>query len=132
MSAKANRPRRLVGLIGSNIGQSLSPALHEDAFAAAGMTGLYHLMDADRPPRRLEDLLAASRMAGFAGVNITQPFKEAAIALLDEISAGAAEIGAVNPGVIDASRHTVGPNTARSGFRCAFLPTPASASAPDG
>jgi shikimate dehydrogenase len=123
MSAKANRPRQLVGLIGSNIGQSLSPALHEDAFAAAGMTGLYHLMDADRPPRRLEDLLAAARMVGFAGVNITQPFKEAVIALLDEMSPEAAEIGAVNTVVIDASGRTVGHNTDRSGFRCAFLET---------
>ena len=38
------------GLIGSNIGGSLSPALHEDAFAAAGMVGHYHLMDVDALP----------------------------------------------------------------------------------
>ena len=54
--------RMLVGLIGINIGQSLAPALHEDAFAAAGMTGHYHLMDADTPrSRSLPDLLAAYR-----------------------------------------------------------------------
>ena len=35
----------LVGLIGANIQQSLSPALHEDAFAAIGIVGHYHLMD---------------------------------------------------------------------------------------
>ena len=44
--------RSLVGLIGANIMSSLSPALHEDAFAAAGIRGHYHLMDLDRLPGR--------------------------------------------------------------------------------
>ena len=83
--------RKLVGLIGANIGGSLSPALHEDAFAAAGMVGHYHLMDiASLPGRGLKDLLAAARTAGFSGVNVTYPFKEAVIALLDEVSPEAA------------------------------------------
>jgi shikimate dehydrogenase len=115
-------PRKLVGLIGSNIGGSLSPALHEDAFAAAGMVGHYHLMDvATLPGRRLNDLLTAARMAGFAGVNVTFPFKEAVIPLLDTISPEAREIGAVNTVVIDADGRTTGHNTDRSGFRRAFL-----------
>ena len=42
----------LVGLIGRNIQGSLSPALHEDAFAAAGLRGYYHLMDLDLLPGR--------------------------------------------------------------------------------
>jgi shikimate dehydrogenase len=112
----------LVGLIGINIGQSLAPALHEDAFAAAGMTGHYHLMDAETPrPRSLPDLLAAVRQAGFGGINVTFPFKEAVIPLLDEVSAEAREIGAVNTVVIDAKGRTSGHNTDRSGFRAAFL-----------
>lgn len=112
----------LVGLIGANIGQSLSPALHEDAFAAIGMVGHYHLMDVDGPRRRsLPDLLAAVRTAGFAGVNVTFPFKEAVIPLLDEVAPEAAEIGAVNTIVIDPAGRTTGHNTDRSGFRAAFL-----------
>jgi shikimate 5-dehydrogenase len=60
--------RVLVGLIGANISPSLSPALHADAFAAAGLDGYYHLMDADDPPgRRLTQLLDAVKIAGFAG-----------------------------------------------------------------
>ena len=56
--------RSLVGLIGGNIMSSLSPALQEDAFAAAGMRGHYHLMDLDRlPGRRLEHLVAAVKAA---------------------------------------------------------------------
>lgn len=114
--------RRLVGLIGTNIGKSLSPFLHEDAFAAAGVIGHYHLMDVSvLQGRRLEDLLAAARTAGFAGVNVTHPFKEAVIPLLDSVSAEAREIGAVNTVVFDKSGATTGHNTDCSGFRQAFL-----------
>ena len=114
--------RTLVGLIGANIQQSLSPALHEDAFAAMGVVGHYHLMDVDTlPGRRLEDLLAAARTAGFAGVNVTFPFKEAVIPLLDAVSDEARQIGAVNTVAIDPAGRTIGHNTDRSGFRAAFV-----------
>ena len=114
-------PRRLVGLIGTNIAQSLAPALHEDAFAAAGIAGHYHLMDVSTlPGRRLEDLLTAARTAGFAGVNITHPFKEAVIPLLDAVSTEATEIGAVNTVIFDKDGRATGHNTDCSGFRQAF------------
>src|SRR5262245_16248099 len=113
--------RMLVGLIGSNIGGSLSPALHEDAFVAAGMLGHYHLMDVSiLRGRTLEQLLGAARTAGFAGVNVTHPFKETVIPLLDSLSPEAAEIGAVNTVVFDRQGRTTGHNTDRSGFRAAF------------
>jgi shikimate dehydrogenase len=118
---RAPATRKLVGLIGATIGRSLSPALHEDAFAACGMVGHYHLMDSTMPrARELAELLAAARTAGFAGVNITFPFKQAVIPLLDKISPEATEIGAVNTVVIDDTGHTTGHNTDRSGFRAAF------------
>ena len=67
----------LIGLIGANIQKSLAPALHEDAFAAAGVVGHYHLMDVSTlQGRRLEDLLAAARTAGFPGVNVTHPSRK--------------------------------------------------------
>lgn len=115
------RPRCLVGLIGANIMRSLSPALHADAFAAAGIDGYYHLMDLDRlPGRRLEDLLAAARTAGFAGLNVTFPCKQAVIPLLDELSSEARQIGAVNTVTIAPSGRTTGYNTDCSGFRRNF------------
>ncbi len=49
MKAMFNR-QALIGLIGANIMKSLAPALHIDAFAAAGITGHYHLMDVDQLP----------------------------------------------------------------------------------
>jgi shikimate dehydrogenase len=111
-------PRMVVGLIGANIGESLSPALHEDAFAAAGIRGHYHLMDLDRlPGRRLEDLLLAARTAGFAGVNVTYPCKEAVLPLLDEVSPEARLVGAVNTVTFDPDGRTRGYNTDRIGFR---------------
>jgi shikimate dehydrogenase len=112
----------LVGLIGANIQQSLSPALHEDAFAAIGIVGHYHLMDVDvLPGRTLDGLLAAARTAGFAGVNVTFPFKEAVIPLLDAVSDEARQIGAVNTVVIEPNGRTTGHNTDRSGFRAGFI-----------
>lgn len=117
--------RPLIGLIGANIGRSLSPALHEDAFAAAGIKGHYHLMDLDAlgPRADLGLLMAAVRVAGFAGVNITHPCKEAVVGLLAEISPEAAQIGAVNTVVIDGTGHTCGHNTDRVGFRRSFEET---------
>ena len=118
------KERVLVGLIGANIQGSLSPALHEDAFAAAGITGHYHLMDLDRlPGRRLDDLLSAARIAGFAGVNITYPCKEAALTLVNALSPEAREIGAINTVTFDRHGWTTGYNTDRIGFRNSFEET---------
>src|SRR6185295_5043957 len=116
-------PRRfLLGLIGESITQSLAPTLHEDALAAAGAAGHYHLMDlAELGPRAsLERLVAAVRAAGFAGVNVTHPVKEAVIPLLDAVDPEAREIGAVNTVVVGADGRLTGHNTDRSGFRRAF------------
>lgn len=116
--------RLLVGLIGANIQGSLSPALHEDAFAAAGVAGHYHLMDLDRlPGRRLDDLIAAARTAGFAGVNVTYPCKEAAVKLVDALSTEARQIGAVNTITFDRDGRATGHNTDRIGFRRSFEET---------
>jgi shikimate dehydrogenase len=113
--------RTLVGLIGHNIIKSLSPALHEDAFAAAGRTGHYHLMDLDvLKGRRLNDILQAVRTTGFSGINVTHPYKEAVLPLLDEVSAEARQIGAANTVVIDHAGRLLGHNTDRIGFHRAF------------
>jgi shikimate dehydrogenase len=113
--------RALVGLIGANIQRSLSPVLHEDAFAAAGIRGHYHLMDLDRlPGRALADLLGAARSAGFAGVNITYPCKEAVLPLLDAVSPEARQIGAVNTVTFDGQGRMTGHNSDRHGFRASF------------
>ena len=111
----------LLGLIGRNILGSLSPALHEDALAALGRRGHYHLMDLDvLTGRRLPDLIAAIRAAGFAGINVTYPCKEEVIPLLDDVTREARQIGAVNTVTVDPSGRLLGHNTDRIGFRRGF------------
>jgi shikimate dehydrogenase len=108
----------LLGLIGGNILKSLAPTLQEAALAAHGLRGHYHLMDLDVPPkRRLEDVFAAVKQVGFAGVNVTFPVKQAVIPLLDTISEEARQIGAVNTVTFAENGRATGHNTDRSGFR---------------
>jgi shikimate dehydrogenase len=113
--------RTLVGLIGANILKSLSPALHADAFAAAGIDGYYHLMDVEvLAGRSLPQLLDAVKMAGFSGTNVTFPFKQEVLKHLDVLDEEAAQIGALNCVTIAADGRTKGYNTDRSGFRRSF------------
>lgn len=112
--------RYLVGLIGTNIMKSLSPALHEDAMAAAGMHGFYHLMDLGITKRALSAVIDSLFPVGFAGVNVTHPYKEEVLRHLDSVSVEAREIGAVNTVVVGADGKTTGYNTDRVGFRRGF------------
>ena len=113
--------KALVGLIGANIMSSLSPALHIDAFAAAGIDGYYHLMDVDvLKGRTLPQLLDAVKVTGFSGTNVTFPFKQEVMALLDETDGEAAEIGAINTVTIARDGRTRGYNTDCRGFRRNF------------
>jgi shikimate dehydrogenase len=114
--------RMLVGLIGANIQGSMSPALFADAFAAADIDGYYHLLDADRlAERRLPQLFGAVKTAGFAGVNVTYPFKQDIIPLLDAVDPEATEVGAVNTVAIAPDGRATGYNFDRRGWRNSFL-----------
>jgi shikimate dehydrogenase len=116
--------RVLIGLIGANIMGSLSPALFADAFAAAGIDGYYHLIDVDRSrARRLPQLLAAIKTAGFAGTNITFPFKQEVMPLLDAVDPEAAQTGAVNTVAIAPDGRATGYNFDRCGWRHSFEET---------
>lgn len=118
------RKRRiLVGLIGRNIQGSLSPALFADAFAAAGIDGFYHLLDADRLAGSLPGLLAAIKTAGFAGANVTYPFKQDILPLLDALDPEAAQVGAVNTVSIAQDGRATGHNFDRHGWRDSFAET---------
>jgi quinate/shikimate dehydrogenase (NAD+) len=122
----------LIGLLGANIQGSMSPALFADAFAAAGIDGYYHLLDADHlPGRRLPQLFDAIKAAGFAGANVTYPFKQEIIALLDAVDPGAAQVGAVNTVVIAPDGRTTGYNFDRAGWRNSFNERIGSGSAKD-
>jgi shikimate dehydrogenase len=112
----------LVGLIGAGIQRSLSPALHEEEARHHGLRLHYRLIDLSARGAGVGDLpavLASARAAGFAGVNITHPCKQAVVPLLDALSTQAQRIGAVNTVLFEGNRAT-GHNTDWSGFALAF------------
>ncbi|MFF2511088.1 shikimate dehydrogenase [Streptomyces sp. NPDC058086] len=112
----------LVGLIGSGIGPSLSPALHEREADRQGLRYLYRLIDIDVlgvGPEAVGDLVRAARDLGFDGLNITHPCKQLVIDHLDELAPQAAALGAVNTVVFEGG-HAVGHNTDVTGFAASF------------
>ncbi|HET9759334.1 MAG TPA: shikimate dehydrogenase, partial [Nocardioidaceae bacterium] len=118
----ADRPSYLLGLVGSGIGASLTPAMQEREGAESGLRISYRLIDADRRGfgvQDLPDVLAWAQRLGFDGLNITHPFKQAVIPLLDELSEDAADLGAVNTVVFRDGR-ALGRNTDWSGYGRAF------------
>ncbi|NEE15883.1 shikimate dehydrogenase [Streptomyces sp. SID7499] len=112
----------LVGLIGSGIGPSLSPALHEREADRQGLRLVYRLIDIDRlgvPPEAVGDLVRAARDLGFDGLNITHPCKQLVIEHLDALAPQAEALGAVNTVVFEDGR-AVGHNTDVTGFAASF------------
>ncbi|GAA2423195.1 shikimate dehydrogenase [Streptomyces glaucus] len=112
----------LVGLIGSGIGPSLSPALHEREADRQGLRYLYRLIDIDTlgvPPEAVGDLVRAARDLGFDGLNITHPCKQLVVGHLDELAPQAEALGAVNTVVFDGGR-AIGHNTDVTGFAASF------------
>ena len=116
----------LTGLIGAPIAHSASPAMHERAAEALGLRGHYQLIEvAGADAAGLSMMLEGVRRLGFAGVNVTYPYKEAVVPLLDELAPGAAAMGAVNTVVVKDGRLT-GHNTDTTGFARAVAPLLAS------
>ncbi|GGB23092.1 shikimate dehydrogenase (NADP(+)) [Sphingomonas metalli] len=110
------------GLIGRSILASRSPWLHEEEARAQGLSLRYTLFDftdrgwADDALAPTLDRLRAERFAGF---NVTFPFKQAVMPLLDELADSARAVGAVNTVAIRDGR-LIGHNTDMTGFRDAL------------
>src|SRR2546428_12029861 len=106
-----------VWLIGRPVAHSLSPAMHNAAFAALGLPHRYEAREvAD------EDLAATlQRMRGedMLGANVTTPHKEAVLRQVDQITDEARRIGGVNT-IVHRSGRLVGENTDGYGFRRAL------------
>lgn len=117
-----SQPSILAGLIGRGIQASRTPALHEHEGDAQSLRYLYRLIDADQlglEDSALPDLLEAAQRTGFTGLNITFPFKQAILPLLDELSDEARGIGAVNTVVFKDGKR-IGHNTDCLGFAEGF------------
>jgi len=112
----------LTGLIGAPIAQSASPAMHERAAEALGLCCHYQLIEvAGADATGLRALIEGVRGLGFAGVNVTFPYKEAVVPLLDDLAPRAARMAAVNTVVVKQGR-LIGHNTDTTGFARAVMP----------
>lgn len=101
------------GILGHPVAQSLSPAMHNAAFAALGLDAVY--VPFPCPPDALRTAVAGLSAAGVRGFNATVPHKTAVLPLLNEVLPEARAIGAVNTVRIDKGRLT-GTNTDGAGF----------------
>lgn len=111
----------LLGLIGQSIQGSRSPQLHEEEARQQGLRCLYQLHDLplDTSVAQLNHLLTAMQAVGYAGCNITHPFKQTVLGCLDSLSDDAAAIGAVNT-VQFRDGKRIGHNTDWWGFAQSF------------
>ncbi|BBX71450.1 hypothetical protein MPSYJ_49110 [Mycolicibacterium psychrotolerans] len=113
----------LVGLVGTGVGPSLSPALHMAEARARGLDYVYRTIDLGDlgiSPARIGEVLSWARSLGFDALNITHPCKQLVVEHLDEIDPAAAALGAVNTVVFGEDGRTHGHNTDVTGFAHGF------------
>ncbi|WP_372732036.1 shikimate dehydrogenase [Novosphingobium sp.] len=113
------------GLLGRSILASRSPELHEQEAAAQGLDLSYELFDfSDRgwSDDELGTVMGRLAVEGFSGFNVTYPFKQAVVPLLDNLDESALAVGAVNTVAVREGR-LIGYNTDMAGFRGSFLAT---------
>ncbi len=112
----------LVGLLGESILASKSPLLHQSEAESQNLKLIYKLYDfavLNKNEKELHAFLSSAELLGFSGLNVTHPFKQAIIPLLDELSEEARAINAVNT-VVFMDNKKIGYNTDYSGFLEAF------------
>ncbi|HIS44343.1 MAG TPA: shikimate dehydrogenase [Candidatus Scatomorpha merdigallinarum] len=85
---------RLLGLIGTPVGHSKSPAMYNYCFDKYGLNCAYLAFDI--PMEKVEEAVNALRTFNVMGANVTMPLKNAVIPYLDEVSAASQAIGSVN------------------------------------
>jgi shikimate dehydrogenase len=103
----------MVGVIGSPIAHSLSPRLHAAAFKALGLP--WNSFAFEVPSGQAAQALADMRAYELKGLSVTMPHKAAVAAMVDDCSAVATTLGAVNC-IVNADRVLQGENTDGAGF----------------
>jgi 3-dehydroquinate dehydratase/shikimate dehydrogenase len=105
------RDTRVYGVIGDPIAHSLSPLMHNAAFAARGLDAVYLPFRV----RELRDFMEAVRGFGISGFSVTLPHKQRILEYLDGCDSLAAEIGAVNTVRAQGGNRLYGYNTDYAG-----------------
>jgi shikimate dehydrogenase len=109
---------RLAAVVGWPVEHSRSPALHNAAYAAAGIDAVYVALAVR--PGEVAAALAGARAMGFLGVNVTVPHKREALEACDRVDPVAARAGAVNT-VVVGEAGLEGHNTDVDGFADALV-----------
>jgi shikimate dehydrogenase len=109
-----NAKTQLVGLLGWPVSHSVSPTMHNAAFAERRMNWRY--VPLPTPPDRVEDAVRGLRALGFRGANVTVPHKQAVMPILDRWTPSAEAIGAVNTIIVGEDGLLTGDNTDAGGF----------------
>jgi shikimate dehydrogenase len=104
----------VVGVIGDPVAHSLSPTLHNAAFAALGLDWVYVAFPV--PRGRGAEAVGAVPALGLAGFNVTMPHKEDVAGACDELTADAAALRSVNTVVALPDGRTLGDSTDGPGF----------------
>jgi shikimate dehydrogenase len=110
--------RQVAAVIGSPVAHSLSPALHNAAFAAAGVDAVYVAFEV--APGEARAALDAMRTLGMLGFSVTTPHKEDVADAVDELAPAAAALHSVNTVVRGHSGQLVGHSTDGDGFVAAL------------
>ncbi|MCL2766957.1 MAG: shikimate dehydrogenase [Peptococcaceae bacterium] len=112
-----NGKTRLCGIFGNPVRHSFSPAMHNAAFAALGLNYVYLPFSVE--VHQLTAAVAGIRAMGLVGLNVTIPHKQSIMPLLDDLSAEARLMGAVNT-VVNQDGYLFGDNTDGTGFLSAL------------
>jgi shikimate dehydrogenase len=115
---KVSGKTKVCALIGDPVEHSVSPAMHNAAFAGLGLDFIY--VPFRVRPERLAAAVAGLRALAVAGFNVTIPHKVAVVPLLDSLDPLAEKIGAVNT-VVQDDGQLRGYNTDAAGFLRAAL-----------
>jgi shikimate dehydrogenase len=112
---------RVAGVIGDPVRHSLSPALHNAAFAALGLDWTYLAFPV--PAGRVREALVGAMAMGIEGLSVTMPHKSAVAEALGRCSPTAAILGAVNT-VVRRHDELIGESTDGQGFLAALRSEP--------
>jgi shikimate dehydrogenase len=107
---KVDQHTHLYGVVGYPIGHSLSPTIHNAAFAKTGVNAVYLAFET----RDLKACMMGMRGLGIKGMSVTIPYKSDVISLLDETDGLAGRIGAANT-IVNEGGRLVGYNTDATG-----------------
>ena len=108
-----------LGVVGWPVAHSRSPAIQNAALEAVGLSDWrYQLLPV--PPELFAETIPALPGAGFRGVNVTIPHKEAALAVATDPTPSAAAIGAANTLVFEPDGRIVADNTDAPGLIAAL------------